>query len=120
MRILAVIHRGRNRWCYDVLYRLGPIDRLRLWLAEKLLVKFHRICHAECDLPEYESDCPVARRYEERGWIHYCSGDTDHVEAVLRDMGLRDAEDLDGLIQYLSRTFGPDSIVVEDVGGGER
>jgi len=116
MKVLAVIHRKRGFWCYDVLFKLSPVDRLRLWLAKKLLVRFHQVCLVERDMPEYDPDCFVARRYEEKGWIRYCSGDTDHIEAVLKGMGLKDENDLAGLIQYVSRTFAPDSIVVE---GGE-
>jgi len=103
MKYLIVVHRHRLRhWNYDILYKPSLLDRLRGrepndWGCQ------------------YETCCPYAMRYEMRGWKYLCSGDTAHIESVLKDMGLRDEYDLEGLLRWLKRLYPGATIVVEEV-----
>ena len=101
MKYLIIIHRHRlGPWNYDILYKPSIIDKLR----------GRKPSNQGC---EYETCCPYARRYEEQGWRYLCSGDTAHPDDILRDMGMRDEQDLEGLKKWLRRLYPGATIVVE-------
>ena len=95
MRIMAVIHRGKiGGWCYDIFYKPSLIDRL---LKRK----------PPATAVDYEAPgCLYVQMFQGEGWRYLGSGDTLHTDEVLRSMGLKGEEDLEGLKRWLSKTYG--------------
>ena len=115
---MAIIHEGKDCLCYDILYKLNWFDKLRVNLAKKILKPLSRripyqVVVKDPDLPEYTANCPEIVEYKAKGWIYYCSGDTNHIEFILKDMGLENPLDKAGLISYLLLQFDVDRIEIK-------
>lgn len=115
MKILIVIHKilGTYRelyYGYDVLYRLSQREKRKVEEAKKTLKQiFKDFVRVDTVCTEYDykfRGCPLAFEYLKQGWEYMCSGDTNHDPEVLRDMGLKNPRDLEGLKQYLLKKYG--------------
>ena len=76
MRKIAVVHPHKTWWCWDLLYKQNWLDRLLKRKPRSSLMDYGDVC------------CPVAEEWEARGFKCFCSGDTEHTELYLRDLGL--------------------------------
>ena len=95
VKVLVVIHKGPfdDGLNYDVLIKRNVIDKI-----------WGRGCPSTNGY-EYLVDCPVAKAYVKEGWEYCFSGDTYLTKETLKEMGLRDGKDVEGLASYLIRRF---------------
>jgi len=105
MIYLVLVHKGNGCLNYDVFYKKS--------LTDKLLKK---------ELPQYEKteieyriyECPFVQEYIKEGWGYLFSGDTAHIPERLKEMGLKNEYDKEGLRRYLRKRF-PDAMIKIDL-----
>ena len=126
MKFLAVIHavkeNGKIKWyCYDILCKPSLIEKKRAENAIETLKKIYGDFisikfDGRMNWYEYRTACGVARKYERKGWMYLSSGDTAHCPEVLRELGIKSEQDLEGLKTMIKRSLeklGEVKIVVE-------
>lgn len=105
MRIVAVIHKLPEGYGYDIIYKPGITDRIlgrkppawSTWIEYQLPEPCKKI-------PEY---------YFKLGYRYHISGHTKHhLKIITEAMGLKNPDDIDGLYQFIKKTYNPHSIII--------
>jgi len=99
MKKIAIIHRcgwiHKRGWSwlgYDLFYKPNILERLLGWEPEWASPYDYRM-----------AGCPYVRRFlkENPDFIYFSSGDTGHIKEVLKELGLKNEKDVDGLVRML-------------------
>jgi len=105
MIYLVLVHKGYNCLDYDVFYKEDLLDGP----YEREVPDYKK---TEIEYEVYE--CPFVQEYIKEGWEYLFSGDTAHIPERLKEMGLKNEYDKEGLRRYLRKRF-PDAIIKIDL-----
>ena len=101
MIYLVLVHKGNGCLNYDVFYKEDLLEGSH----EKEMQGYEK---TEIEYEVHE--CPYVKEYIKQGWEYLFSGDTAHLPKILKEMGLNDEYDVEGLRRYLRKRF-PDAII---------
>ena len=105
MIYLVLVHEGNGCLNYDVFYKKDLLEG-----SHGKVAPYYKKTEIEYEVPE----CLYVKEYTKLGWIYLFSGDTAHIPEILKEMGLNDEYDVEGLRRYLRRRF-PDAIIKIDL-----